>query len=67
MEWAEQGDLYTYLHQVPNLSWDFKIRVATEIASGLVFCHTFDILHHDIRRYVVINIDLGGEMPAAYH
>ena len=42
----------------PNLSWDFKIRVATEIASGLVFCHTFDILHHDIRRYAVL--DFGG-------
>lgn len=50
-EWAEEGDLYTYLKENPNKDWEFKIRIASEIAGGLAFCHVYNILHHDIRRY----------------
>ncbi|CAG8757079.1 19129_t:CDS:2 [Cetraspora pellucida] len=51
-EWAEVGDLNTYLKNNPGLLWDFKLRIASEIASGLAFCHFCDILHHDIRRWL---------------
>ncbi|CAG8806427.1 23029_t:CDS:2, partial [Gigaspora margarita] len=51
-EWAEMGDLNTYLKKNPGLPWDFKLRIASEIASGLAFCHFCDILHHDIRRWL---------------
>ncbi|CAG8606854.1 10605_t:CDS:2 [Ambispora gerdemannii] len=53
-EWAELGDLNSYLKNNPDLSWSFKIRIASEIASGLTFCHTFDILHHDIRSHNIL-------------
>ncbi|KAG9303146.1 hypothetical protein G9A89_005104 [Geosiphon pyriformis] len=56
-EWADSGDLNTYLKGNPNLPWSFKIKIATEIASGLVFCHTFDILHHDIRSHNILLTD----------
>ncbi|CAG8465400.1 9170_t:CDS:2 [Scutellospora calospora] len=37
-EWAEKGDLNTYLKNHTE-TWEFKLRIATEIAGGLVFCH----------------------------
>ncbi|KAF0411854.1 kinase-like protein [Gigaspora margarita] len=53
-EWAEMGDLNTYLKKNPGLPWDFKLRIASEIASGLAFCHFCDILHHDIRSHNIL-------------
>jgi len=53
-EWAEKGDLYTYLKEHSEIPWKVKIRIAWEIASGLVFCHTFGILHHDIRSHNIL-------------
>ena len=49
-EWAENGDLETYLDTFPNLPWSFKIKVAWEISSALSHCHRKGILHHDVRR-----------------
>ncbi|CAG8497084.1 28806_t:CDS:2, partial [Racocetra persica] len=63
-EWAEMGDLNTYLKNNPGLSWDFKLRIASEIASGLAFCHFCDILHHDIRSFSIVLWELASqEMP----
>ncbi|CAG8806977.1 17361_t:CDS:2 [Cetraspora pellucida] len=59
-EWAEMGDLYTYL-QKHNVTWKFKLKIASEIAGGLVFCHVCDILHHDIRSH---NILLTSDLTA---
>ncbi|CAG8522324.1 7523_t:CDS:2 [Racocetra persica] len=59
-EWAEMGDLYTYL-QKHTVSWKFKLKIASEIAGALVFCHVCDILHHDIRSH---NILLTSDLTA---
>ncbi|CAG8747999.1 9925_t:CDS:2, partial [Cetraspora pellucida] len=59
-EWAEMGDLYTYL-QKHNVTWKFKLKIASEIAGGLVFCHVCDILHHDISSH---NILLTSDLTA---
>ncbi|RHZ53772.1 hypothetical protein Glove_437g39 [Diversispora epigaea] len=56
-EWAEEGDLNTYLKNNHNLSWGFKIRIASEIAAGLAFCHVYNILHHDIRSHNILLTD----------
>ncbi|CAG8795308.1 21407_t:CDS:2, partial [Dentiscutata erythropus] len=53
-EWAEEGDLNNYLKVHKNLSWEFKIRIASEIAGGLAFCHVYNILHHDIRSHNIL-------------
>ncbi|CAG8811506.1 12626_t:CDS:2, partial [Cetraspora pellucida] len=53
-EWAEEGDLNTYLKEHPGLSWEFKLKISCEIASGLAFCHFCDILHHDIRSHNIL-------------
>ncbi|RHZ71363.1 hypothetical protein Glove_259g5 [Diversispora epigaea] len=54
MEWAEAGDLNSFLKIYPNLDWGFKIRIASEIAGGLAFCHVYNILHHDIRSHNIL-------------
>ncbi|CAG8572833.1 18306_t:CDS:2 [Dentiscutata erythropus] len=59
-EWAEMGDLNTYLKNHTE-TWNFKLRIASEIAGGLVFCHVCDILHHDIRSH---NILLTSDLTA---
>ncbi|CAG8674773.1 5915_t:CDS:2, partial [Acaulospora morrowiae] len=53
-EWAEEGDLCQYLKRNKNLDWNFKYRIASEIASGLAFCHFYNILHHDIRSHNIL-------------
>ncbi|KAF0530830.1 kinase-like protein [Gigaspora margarita] len=53
-EWAEIGDLNTYLQDYPDLSWEFKLKIARDIANGLAFCHFCDILHHDIRSHNIL-------------
>ncbi|CAG8482224.1 7243_t:CDS:2 [Dentiscutata heterogama] len=53
-EWAEIGDLNTYLKEYPDLSWEFKLKIARDIANGLAFCHFCDILHHDIRSHNIL-------------
>ncbi|CAG8639274.1 874_t:CDS:2, partial [Dentiscutata erythropus] len=63
-EWAEMGDLNAYLRNTPDLEWDFKLRIASEIASGLAFCHFCDILHHDIRSFSIVLWELASQqMP----
>ncbi|KAF0542494.1 kinase-like protein [Gigaspora margarita] len=53
-EWAEVGDLNTYLKKNQGLSWEFKLKIARDIANGLVFCHFCEILHHDIRSHNIL-------------
>ncbi|CAG8588668.1 2016_t:CDS:2 [Acaulospora colombiana] len=53
-EWAEVGDLHQYLKNNRNLDWEFKYKIASEIAGGLAFCHVYDILHHDIRSHNIL-------------
>ncbi|KAF0492913.1 kinase-like protein [Gigaspora margarita] len=53
LEWAET-DLNNYLKTNPHLSWDFKLKIASEIASGLAFCHFRNISHNDIRSHNIL-------------
>ncbi|RIA84487.1 kinase-like domain-containing protein [Glomus cerebriforme] len=47
-EWAEFGNLRE-LYQQYNIEWNAKISIARNICRGLIFLHTVEILHHDIR------------------
>ncbi|CAI2163813.1 2698_t:CDS:2 [Funneliformis geosporum] len=47
-EWAEYGTLCE-LYQNYIIGWDAKISFARDICRGLIFLHTVEILHHDIR------------------
>lgn len=47
-EWADKGNLRElYLNQ--DIDWVEKVHIALDICRGLVFLHSCDILHHDIR------------------
>ncbi|CAG8505328.1 11583_t:CDS:10 [Paraglomus brasilianum] len=56
-EWAENGDLFTYMETFSNLpsslnvlfDWREKIRISYEIAMGLAFLHERYICHLDLR------------------
>ncbi|CAG8777450.1 18235_t:CDS:2, partial [Acaulospora morrowiae] len=47
-EWAEHGSLKE-VYERHDISWRSKVQVALDICRGLVFLHTCEILHHDIR------------------
>jgi serine/threonine protein kinase len=47
-EWAEKGNLRE-LYNNNDIDWDDKIPIALDICRGLIFLHSCDILHHDIR------------------
>ncbi|RIA83082.1 kinase-like domain-containing protein [Glomus cerebriforme] len=50
-DWAENGDLSSYLtdKRHSNLDWKIKIRLAYEISCALSYCHSKNILHHSVR------------------
>ncbi|KAF0506301.1 kinase-like protein [Gigaspora margarita] len=47
LEYAEKGDLRTYLIQ-NRLNWEHKINIARHITCGLRFLHKNEILHRDL-------------------
>ncbi|CAG8477809.1 5911_t:CDS:2 [Acaulospora morrowiae] len=47
-EWAELGTLKE-LYEKYDIGWCQKVQIALDICRGLVFLHTCEILHHDIR------------------
>jgi len=47
-EWAEFGTLQE-LYNNNDITWRSKVQIALDICRGLVFLHTCEILHHDIR------------------
>ncbi|RIB24353.1 kinase-like domain-containing protein [Gigaspora rosea] len=47
-EWAELGTLQE-LYDENDIAWCSKVQIALDICRGLVFLHTCEILHHDIR------------------
>ncbi|CAG8522022.1 6239_t:CDS:2 [Paraglomus occultum] len=54
-QWCENGNLENYLANAPaNLDWSIKLKIATGIANGLVFCHDREVLHHDLRSHNVL-------------
>lgn len=52
LQYADGGNLRDYLsNNFENLNWNDKIRIAKEIASGLIFLHTESkIIHRDLVR-----------------
>jgi len=54
-QWCENGNLKDYLKNAPaNLDWSIKLKIATGIANGLVFCHDREVLHHDLRSHNIL-------------
>ncbi|CAG8809783.1 6882_t:CDS:2 [Gigaspora margarita] len=47
-DWAEHGSLKD-LYNAYNIPWTRKIQIIRDIYRGLVFLHSVNILHHDIR------------------
>ncbi|KAF0460732.1 kinase-like protein [Gigaspora margarita] len=48
LQFAEHGNLREYLRKSLNLGWESKLRIAKEIAQGLLFLHNNDIIHRDL-------------------
>ncbi|CAG8718376.1 10413_t:CDS:1 [Dentiscutata heterogama] len=49
-EYADQGNLKKYLFDKFHLlTWDEKLKFCKDITCGLIFLHSFNIIHKDIR------------------
>ncbi|KAG9295829.1 hypothetical protein G9A89_009058 [Geosiphon pyriformis] len=53
-EWAEFGDLETYLYNNPGIEWKLKAKFVASISNALSWCHSRDILHHDVRCHNIL-------------
>lgn len=54
MEYMPQGSLYSVLHKAESLEWTIRMRIVTDIASGLAFLHSKKIFHRDIKSLNVL-------------
>jgi len=61
MEYMPKGSLFKVLHSKEPLDWNIRMRIATEIVSGLAFLHSSNILHRDIKS---LNVLLDAQMGA---
>lgn len=54
MELMPRGSLYDILHSSTSLSWRQRVRIALDIALGLRYLHSKNILHRDLKSMNVL-------------
>ncbi|CAG8606660.1 33353_t:CDS:2 [Racocetra persica] len=60
-EWVEVNLMEIYTKN--DIDWDLKALIALDICRGLLFLHSCDILHHDIRcKNIMITSRLGAKI-----
>ncbi len=54
MEYMPNGSLFDLLHSSQTLLWDMRMRIAIEMAKGLIYLHEENIVHRDIKSLNVL-------------
>ena len=49
MEYMPQGSLYDLLYSRKDIQWELRIRMAIDMARGLLYLHEENIIHRDIK------------------
>ncbi|EQC28271.1 TKL protein kinase [Saprolegnia diclina VS20] len=49
VEFMDHGDLRQLLAVSPSISWRVKVQLARDMVQGLVYLHSMDIIHRDIK------------------
>ncbi|KAF0697133.1 Aste57867_12127 [Aphanomyces stellatus] len=63
LEWMDSGDLRDCLANNPHLSWPQKLSYLDNIVSGLVYIHTMDVVHRDLKsRNIVLDSTKGAKL-----
>jgi len=63
MEYGAGGSLYDYLHSSQEITWQIRLRLASELARGLAYLHEEKIVHRDIKS---LNIVLDRDLHAKW-
>jgi Protein tyrosine and serine/threonine kinase/Sel1 repeat len=59
MEYMGKDSLFTYLEKAPSINWQEKTQLALEIALGLSYLHSQDVLHRDLKSANVLLDEYG--------
>ncbi|KAF0688364.1 Aste57867_20009 [Aphanomyces stellatus] len=63
LEWMDSGDLRDYLASHRNLSWPHKVSYLEQIVAGLVYIHTMNVIHRDLKsRNIVLDAVKGAKL-----
>lgn len=61
MEYMEKGSLFQILHSSENLDWGIRINICIDIANGMNYLHSNNIIHRDLKS---LNVLLSSHMEA---
>ncbi|KAF0694210.1 Aste57867_14896 [Aphanomyces stellatus] len=63
LEWMDSGDLRDYLVSHRDLSWPHKVSYLEQIVAGLVYIHTMNVIHRDLKsRNIVLDAVKGAKL-----
>eukprot|EP01042_Synura_sphagnicola_P001164 gene1164-biopygen1250 len=66
IKYMQQGSLTKLLHSRRDISWDVRIKIALDMARGLEYLHSENILHRDIKSMNVLLNENGGACLADF-
>ncbi|CAG8508107.1 832_t:CDS:10 [Cetraspora pellucida] len=59
----QKRNLQEYLTKEKSIPWTTKLKIAEQIATGLSYCNSYNIFHHDVRsKNILLNKNLNAKL-----